>query len=87
MKTVNRSIDEIADELLDAQEAWRAKMAAVSVQLKEAQEALESTLMRIEDELKLAPDDLMWPRAALDIREAGDLSVQLKEAVARKREG
>ena len=85
---MSRALDEIADELLDAQEEWRKVMRECDDKIHAATKKLQDTLISATDEAGLVDADLdAWPRGELVWQDPGDLSVQFKEAAARKREG
>jgi hypothetical protein len=86
-----RSIDEIADELLDAQEKWRVKMREIDKLATAAHDEYVRALIRIEDEVGIGCDvagdaELIWGRMKFEWVDGGDLSVQFRELMARKGE-
>lgn len=83
-----RSIDEIADALLDAQEEYRKAMREHEAAAYEARQKFLDAIIAAEDELADESGawlDLECGRYEFDWSDGGDLSVQLRTAIAERK--
>jgi len=83
-----RSIDEIADELVDAQETYRKAMREADERAYDARQAFLDAIIAVEDELAENGEvwlDLDCGKYEFEWVDPGDLSVQLRTAIAERK--
>jgi len=88
VSTKKRSIDEIADELVDAQETYCKAMREAEARAYEARQQFLDAIIAVEDELRdkgTAWLDLDCGKYEFEWVDPGDLSVQLRTAIAERK--
>jgi hypothetical protein len=85
---MRRSIDEIADAHLDAQETHRKTMREADAHVYEARQRFLDAIIEVEDEL--AENGAVWldldcGKCEFEWIDPGDLSVQLRTAIAERK--